>query len=127
MKRILLLILAGIVCVGGLIFWVNADLRADNDMTENVTAFCRAKGHVPASRAELDEFGVKMKLHPVSRSFRELTLSEPTPGVVRIVSSRGLIMRSHGTHEFTVGRTGIVNHTSEGLCEPADGAPKPSM
>jgi hypothetical protein len=127
MKRIALLILAGIICVGGLLLWFKADLRADDDLTDNLTAFYRARGTVPASRAELEEFEVRMKLPQVSRSFRELTITEPTPGVVRVVRSRGFIMRSHGTHEFTVGRNGVVNHTSDGIRQPADGSPKPSM
>ena len=126
MKRITTLILSGILCVGGVVLWLKADLRADDDLANNVAAFYRARGAVPASRTELEEFEVRMKLPEVSRSFRELTITEPTPGMVRIVSTRGGIMRSHGTHEFSVG-TGGANHTSDGIRQPADGSTKPSM
>ncbi|MBP7275484.1 MAG: hypothetical protein KBA51_04695 [Kiritimatiellae bacterium] len=121
MKRIVLLILVGIICVGSLMLWLKADLRADDDLTENVTAFYRARGSVPASKAELEEFEVTMKLPQVSRSFHELTITEPTPGIVRIVSSRGFVMRSHGTHEFRVGKGG-ANQPSQPIAgKPGSG------
>jgi hypothetical protein len=126
MKRSVILIVSGIVLVGGLVLWLKADLGADDDLTNNVIAFCHATGTVPASPTELGEFEARMKLRAASKSFRELTITEPAPGVVRIVSSRGLIMRSHNTHEFTLAGSGDANHTSEGIRRPADGSPKPS-
>ena len=110
-KIVIILIGAGLVC--GVVFWLKQDLRDDALLTEHVTSFYRARGAVPASKEELVKFEQQMNLPKVASSYRKLEFTEPSEGMIRIVNSRGIILRSSGDHEVLVGKEKAANKPTQ--------------
>ena len=114
MKKIIILILIGVCLAVGLRLWMKQNLKNDDLLTEHVTAFYRSKGQVPSSKEELVVFEQKMSLPQVANSFRKIEVTEPSAGMIRIVSSSGLILRSSGEKEFLVGKAKDANQPPQG-------------
>ena len=123
MKRIIGPLIIGVALIYGLIVWLKGDFQADDMLTKNVTAFYKAKDTVPSSKEELTQFEREMHLSPASLSFRKLQFSENGQGMIRIVSTRGFILRSEGKHEFLVGKKLNANKASQAI--GAKAAPQP--
>lgn len=112
MKRIIIMIILGVAFIGGLFAWLKDDFQATDALDEHVSAFYRTRGTVPSSTEELAQFEREMNFPPVSLSFRKLEFSDKGQGLIRIVSTRGFILKSESRREFLVGRKLNTNQTS---------------
>jgi len=111
MKKIIILLLFGGGAIWGLVSWLMTDFRTDGRLADNVAAFYKARGTVPASKEELMAFEQQMNLPNTAGSYRTLDITEPSEGTIRIVSSRGFILRSSNDHTFSAGRANGANRT----------------
>lgn len=111
MKKIVIVLLIGGGAIWGFVSWLRTDFRTDDRLADNVAAFYKARGTVPASKEELVAFEQQMNLPNIAGSYRKLDITEPSEGTVRIVSSRGLILRSSNDHTFSAGRANGTNRT----------------
>lgn len=107
MKRIIYLILIGACFAIGLPLAITRSLRNDDLLQEHVTAFYRSKGTVPSAKEELLAFEQQMNLPLIANSFRKIEVTQPSEGIIRIVSKSGLIFGSRGETEFLVGKNTI--------------------